>query len=550
MKKKICTLILAVAMSICVLTGCSLFTVDQGVYYKQVVLEAGDYVFYKSDLINAYNTYGYQYTQQSSSLESGVKQTVDSLLERRLILDEIKALKDDAGNPIINITEGDKNAIRKECFEYMQESINSIETQVRKEWDIDIPNDGKEESADEKTTKKAYEPTVVYNAETKKFERVLDKVTEESNVPMHFTQTITDEAVSREAMSRYVKNLQDKAKNEGRATDKASVILHEENRVIDLLTQNKYLAKFEYYYMSNLPVNTDAVLTKFKQEFERQKTLYDADESAYHTAMASDSRSYVYYNPNSGNEYINVNHILIKFTDAEKSALQAIKNKNLEKAVEDAEIAKFYNTVKRTVTIDGVERTMNATEILEYVNNYMSGATLRERARQFDDLVYIFNEDTGNMNAEFDYVVNLDTSVKDKMVAEFANASRDLNNYGAGSITSNYHYDEDGDYVRATNGKGDYVVTEYGLHIIFHAGKVENIVNSANDITIERLLNTYTRATEEKSLFHYIYDSLTLDKNAYDNRTNTMLQNAKTKLANANITIKYYEKNYKDLWEN
>ena len=102
--------------------------------------------------------------------------------------------------------------------------------------------------------------------------------------------------------------------------------------------------------------------------------------------------------------------------------MQAIKNKNLEKAVEDAEIAKFYNTVKRTVTIDGVERTMNATEILEYVNNYMSGATLRERARQFDDLVYIFNEDTGNMNAEFDYVVNLDTSVKDKMVAEFANA--------------------------------------------------------------------------------------------------------------------------------
>ena len=54
---------------------------------------------------------------------------------------------------------------------------------------------------------------------------------------------------------------------------------------------------------------------------------------------------------------------------------------------------------------------------------------------KLDDLIYIFNDDPGIMNSEFDYVVNLDTEVTDQMVKPFADGvtaldERDQENAG------------------------------------------------------------------------------------------------------------------------
>ena len=168
------------------------------------------------------------------------------------------------------------------------------------------------------------------------------------------------------------------------------------------------------------------------------------------------------------------------------------------------------------------------------------------RAERFDDLIYIFNDDPGIMNSEFDYVVNLDTSVKDQMVKSFADGARELNK---------------------TTGQGSFktVVTEYGIHIIFHDGVVENIVDVQNiellanktgsdmetlkEGLLHKLCTTTTSPDSNKTIFDLIYDKLSLDEGGYDSMTQEIVKNARNNLKQNDVKIILYVDRYKDLYE-
>jgi len=99
-----------------------------------------------------------------------------------------------------------------------------------------------------------------------------------------------------------------------------------------------------------------------------------------------------------------------------------------------------------------------------------------------------------------------------------------------------------------------YIVSSCGIHIIFHAGNAVNLIDENNVDNINRedllrkLCTTYTTPESNKSIFNMLYDKLALDENAYNIKSQGDISTERTKLANANITICYYEKNYKDLW--
>ena len=46
-----------------VLTGCSWLKIDNNKYYNAIVASVGDKNFTKRELVTAYNSYGYQYTE-------------------------------------------------------------------------------------------------------------------------------------------------------------------------------------------------------------------------------------------------------------------------------------------------------------------------------------------------------------------------------------------------------------------------------------------------------------------------------------------------------
>ena len=143
------------------------------------------------------------------------------------------------------------------------------------------------------------------------------------------------------------------------------------------------------------------------------------------------------------------------------------------------------------------------------------------------------------MNSEFDYVVNLDTDVTDQMVKPFANGVRALDKSNGGE----------------GEGSMSYIVSEYGIHIIFHAGNAKNLINenninNVNDKDLLRILCTnYTTPESNKTIFNFIYDQLKLDENSYNIKSQGDINTIRTELAQKGVVIKYYEDNYKDLFE-
>ena len=566
--KKILTTLCTLVLCLFFLTGCSWLQIDNAKYYNQIVVTVGDKEFTKKDLIEAFSNYGYQYYQQYGySLEESINQTITSMIDRELLMDVVKTQ--------ITITDQEKLEIRKEAFDYMQDSINTFEEKIRQEWDIEINFETPETTEPMRAEEEEYIPTTKYS------EGIVTRVEEEddevyipSDLPEHFTKEyriITDTKVSNEAWTRYIKSLQDLAKSEGRSTKEEDVLLHEETRLIDLLTTNKYLEKYEEEFFENTPVAVDAVLKYFKEQYKAQLETYSANENLYHTAMQNASSEYVYYHPNSGNEYVNVKHILINFTDEQKAdittlnTLFGITDENTEENEEKKQNADYQTQLKKFISqttstfemseemyleygaqfnfkkVVGKENTYTAyaSDIYDFVKYYTSGGSLKQKSTKFNDLVYIFNDDEGFMNSEFDYVVNLDTSVTDQMVKPFADGVRALDKSNGGE----------------GEGSMDMIVSTYGYHIIFHDGVVENLVdekniNNISDAQLLAILCTQTTTPDSnKTIFNYIYDKLNLDENLYNNMTQEVVKNERTKLKQNNIVITYYEKRYEDLWK-
>ena len=555
-----------------VLTGCSWLKIDNEKFYNAIVASVGDKDFTKRELVTAYNSYGYQYTENFGySMEEAINYTIGSMIDRYLLLEEIKA------NPAYALTDEDKLDIKADVFKYMQDSVFSHEEQVRKEWGLTVETD-EDDSKDEglRKSETEYNPTtyydegVVYRVETEEEDSIIRDET--ITLDSHFNksmQIVTDKKVSDEAWTRYVKALQDAAEVDERDTAEDKVLLHEENTLSETMTNNKYLEKYKLAYYDNLPINTDAVLSYFRTQYNKQRTNFSANKSLYHKAMENANSEYVYYHVNSGNEYVNVKHILINFSEAQKEAITDLNSRfgisndyseeDEEKKLNPEYKAKLDKIIAQTTTtfeLDGEEKTWNAlnsssseNSVWEYVQSQVTGATLQERAEQFNKLVYIFNDDEGFMNSEFDYVVNLDTSVTDKMVKPFANGVRALDESSNG---------EQGKWLNATEGgegagSMDYVISEYGIHIIFHAGNASNLIDYNildNDEELLRLLcTTYTTPESNKSIFNMLWDKLDVDGSAYDIKSQADINTIRTRLAEEGIKFVYYEDNYKDMWK-
>lgn len=556
--KKILTTCCAGVLSLVLLSGCSWAKIDNEKYYNLVVASIGDLSFNKKDLIEAFNNYGYQYYQNYGyDMQTAVEETITSMIDRELLLQEVKTM--------YQLDDAEKLTLKKEVFEYIQKTVSEYEDDVRKEWDMEIKTDTPEESERLRVSKEEYTPTTEYVPvqttdengnpklvyQVKVVEAEEDEVfTEGITLDTHFSKSmlvVTNQKVTNEAWTRYVKALQDSAKNEGRSTKESDVLRYEEDRLYKLMEDNKYLDKYKVDYNSRVGLDVSSILASYKANYKSQMASFEADESLYHTAMENASSNYIYYHVNSGNEYINTKHILIKFSEAQTQEITDLKafysigdeyeeGSNSEYERRLAEITSSSRT-KSTFELDGKTQTWTAKEVYNYVRSNVTGSA-KERSVKFDELIYVFNDDDGMMNSEFDYVVNLDTAVKDKMVAPFANGMRSLDKSNGGEGA----------------GSMKMILSEYGWHIIFHDGNAKNIVdkseidNISDEELLNRLCNTYTTPNSNKTVFNYLYDKASISADtAYNNMTAEVVANIRTKLANEGVVIKLYVKNYKDL---
>ena len=421
--KKILTVICAMFLSMFMFAGCNLIEINKAKYYNQIVISVelkdgygedyNDYIekYTKKDLINAYYNYAYNYVSNGQIKASeGMNYAINNMVNVDLLYKYIKKNYFDNPNYDIQFTDADRNEVKLKVYDAIQEQITSLEKEVYEEWNYNYTNQDDLSEDKVESLRKAYE---AYDSKVLMTNIKVDVVVEGSTTEVEkqaiilnpnqltktydtrvagdtFKQQISDPEVSKEAYTRYIKQLQEAAKAEGAKTGEQEVLNAEIERLTKSYTRSEYISIFEKWYninynftynaKNNVYVLNDsvkqAVVDYFKERYTAQKNQYENDESAYHTAMAGDSIDDIYYHYNSGNEYMYVSHILMKFSDAQKAEITELKNKlsahKITQENYDARVKEIANRTVVTYEIDGKKYTSNALEVTNKIKKFLN----------------------------------------------------------------------------------------------------------------------------------------------------------------------------------
>ena len=562
------------------LAGCNITkTNTKDLYSKYVAKTSTNLVYTREQLEDAFNKYGYQYYQNSSDLKESLKQTIKSMIQRELLIGEIKKI-DEIETKMQS--EEYKKEIRYKVFNSIQSTLDSYETVIEEEWS---GKDSTTDSSDEDSTKPT-EPTkyseyeskleledvdLEYDSETNKikYKTTLELESKGKDVPESFIQKVNpeNEKLSKEAWVRYIANLQQTAKSKGKSYSEEDVFKAEVESLTESYTENMYLTLYENYFLNTMEIDADVVLEYYKAHFKAEYELYKDNYDAYVEAIESTSRSeYVYYNPlkNNNGDYVEVNHILFKFEDdpvlnAKVSELKEQYNDGKGELLKEdyeaqlqayaKEIKFYYNyeidwdKLEYKTDEDGnyiqLEEKQSKLaldiykKIIESVNSKL---TYEEKAKEFNRLVCMFTGDTSSANAKFSYVVATDANTKQSWVESFTNSAREMFNegYNIGEIYN-------GNGIITPNAL---VISDHGYHIMMFDGVVNNATTLENidNVTVADLWNMHIDASKQISVFEYIYDKITPDSSKYDNHITNLIN---TLMDGMEIT--YYQSNYSDL---
>lgn len=587
MKKFAKFLICVLLCSSFMFTGCSLVQRNTLRYMNRTVATVGETTITKQELLTAYNSYGYQYVQNNGyTTEKAIKTTLDGLIDRQIVLEKAKKIinidsdkkvyykqnQNDTGILLYNANVW-QNGVWKEVFDGINEQIASIEKTVRAELNItDETSDTAEEEKQTYDAYKKYEKKVQY--ENGKWSVIFDELTSDETALTigNFVQDKTGNSkVSSIAIDRYIKQLTIAYKDKNLtiadtkvsqsdfdglyaslqlSTEQKIAFLYELNRIYDVYDENKYITEFQSVYEKY----TQKIDTKFNQQvidYYKQLVLASNEKytslgatkgyAAYVTDMQSDS-STVYFHPEEYGKFVSVSHVLIKLSDEQLAEIKTLKA-NLSNGVigQEQYDDEYQKVLDKTVVYardeDGKETKVKKTvsEVYSEINAELAKYdTVQAKAEAFNKFIYKYGQDTGMINATHYYAVNMDTSVEDKMVKNFADKSRELatENPNGGNL-----------------GEPVFVSEENysGYHIIFNAGiisdnfSLKQIQNLDADSGAINLYNTRLMLGTEKSLYDVIYDKIYAS--TYSDYQTSLVNTAKQ-----NLKITYYVDAYKDLY--
>lgn len=546
--KKILSLLITIGMCFSLLVGCNLFSINPDKYYSQVVATAGGHSFTMYDLLQAYELYGENYTNNGSSYEEAIKSSLDDMIDRTLLIDYIKE------NNLYPLTAEDYNDIKLTVYESIQSSITSFEDQIKTERGIKEDDDDGDDSS---TTEEGnYVSKFIIDEDSATF-NIKRRVTVDSNYgkdPGEFVQVkdIVYPDISEEAYDRYIKTLQNKARQYGKSDKVEDVKKAEYDRLTKVYTENKYISKIQDSYYQDIEIVKQDVVSSYVSSFAEDYVTYNNKNYNYNTTMSGAASNYtgdMYYHPEVN--YMSVAHILLKYDKTTETNIALLKAKleenNPDYTEEDynADVLELSETMQVEYTDEnGNKKYATAKEVFNKVKNEIDQIEVldvADRAKKFYELIDMYNDDEGITTAEFGYLIPLNITdkngAKDSMIAEFADDSRALNkaNANGGNISE------------------ELVLGSYGYHIIFNMGEVKNLFSLEEmqnpEVHFEKiwttLFNTTVTLTTNETLFDRVYDNLGTSE---DTLLNTYIENL-IKTAKAGLEIKKYEGRYDNLWK-
>ncbi|MBR2220954.1 MAG: hypothetical protein IJ975_02300 [Clostridia bacterium] len=562
MKKRLSLVLVSVLGVTTLLSGCNLFPMDKRAYYEQPVATVSytaennsseKIVITKEDLMQAYSRYGQTLQHNGYSGKDLVDYIVDLLIDQKIVYNEVQALID-AGQ--ISLQNNDHNEIWETTYNNMLGLLQDYEADVIEDWKIPEP-DAPEDDAEEKTEYKAYQPKaqivkvgedwkiqIIDNSDNSQDELIFNASQGvATSVETELEKRINSSKIAKEAQQRYIYDLKEYQKGRGFSTKNADIWTAEIERVYEEVRQNKYLSLYtEYLQKADETqysiVDVNDVFKYLESKIKSNYIKYSVNSSAFNDDILGNRAETFYIKQDAElGEYFYVSHILVKFDEAQFTALDdALKNGYITQADYDNRrdqlvsqtLAKSYGEPVEGYTVEDL--------YADFRSAINSAGTTQAKLDVFNEYMYKYNEDTGNKGQDFDYVIG---TLSSKMVDEFNEAARALYNNGNGQI---------GDI-------SGMVESTYGVHILIYLGPVENLFNvtdidtfSLTDATgdelaanIKKITSTPLSVLNTKTVFDLVYEKLMKDNVS-------MLEMLNLNTLKADTKITKYPSHYSDLY--
>lgn len=425
MKKKVFSLVLCLVMCASVLAGCNLFSRDLETYYNTVVAQinyqysigAENYSYTeditKRDLINAYNSYGYNYTQNGYTQEQAVEMTLDTLINRSLMITEVERYYKDAGEELLN--DAEKTYLWEETNEAIYDNFRSYYN------DILGIEDGDSSSSDD-STGTVYSPyekqAVLYTkADGTLGVKKVDIVTnvrdskhvlknndgiaydveyQDANGDYIFKDLIYENILAytrntaggsgstnfRSALNEYMNVVRENYSYID-LDDQETCFMFELDRIYNILKDNYMVEKYEQIYnrlatsgstVTNVKVSD--VVNYYENEVIGDYEQYASDSETFQTDILSQSTTSYYIN-SSDASYFNVAVIKINLEDGALDALDAkLESGSIDVNEYYDELLKLYKTasveIKDSLTGETTGRTIGAENLLTQIKSALS----------------------------------------------------------------------------------------------------------------------------------------------------------------------------------
>ena len=491
MKKKIFSLVLCLVMCTAVLTGCNLFGRDLETYYNAVVARINysyelngqtiteSEAITKRELINAYNSYGYNYVNNYGySQHEAVEETLDTIINRKLMIKDVESTYKRENKELFN---------DRETTYLWESTYDAFYSNLRQYYNEILGIEDEEDASQEETSGvyERYDPNATYYTYiddngvlrygVKRINEVSTisgsgKVLYLDSVPYDYEyqdaegkyvfkeliyETInsyTSNTQWRSALNRYIGVVRDNYSYVEFADDE-EVFYFELDRIYDIVRDNYVVDKYEELYNRRAEhgstltgVRVQNMIDYYEGEVLSDYYTYRNNPTTFETDVLSTSTNvnYVYTGENASN-YFYVGVIKLGFKEGQRTPTDLetdINNGKIDESEEQSQLNAIYNAVyadiKSETTGQSTGNRIYAQDLLNEINALMNQSEFK-----YLDYNVVIN-DSGRVDeilADEGYTrEELDENQINQIVKDYVDARNQLVEYARADAFIKYYY--------------------------------------------------------------------------------------------------------------
>ncbi|MEG1500185.1 MAG: hypothetical protein RR400_03890, partial [Clostridia bacterium] len=334
MKKRASLLVGILLCMTAVLSGCSLFPINNDLYFSEIIATIdSDIKIDREELLIAFSNYGetlinnYQMTKKEA-----MDKTLELVINKQIMLRKSRA-------EFGTLNEKETSKLWHDTYSAVNKNLQEFESKIIVEEGLK-PTFPIEKEVDSKFIYKKHEKQATIGLDAKgevvitlpKEEDKLKDVVVIEGGAKNFVQEITTASLSKKAKESYIRTLK---KNEDGRTFKGTdaysddaVFSREIERIYENFEDNYFLEKLQDKLKNKNEISPKDVAEKYRDNIMADYTKYLTNHSAYEEDMKSSS-SKVVYNANyeENDNYFFVSHILVKFDKKTEELVKTLKTK-------------------------------------------------------------------------------------------------------------------------------------------------------------------------------------------------------------------------------